>query len=72
MSKGPSKVGKIRRKSEMIEEENNTLPNGCFRVGNNLFGKCEACSNIVRINKPVFGSLHLCIPNILYEEDDEE
>lgn len=29
-------------------------------VGNGIYATCPACGNLVRINKPVFGSMHLC------------
>ena len=30
------------------------------RIGTKIYGVCPNCANIVRINKPVFGSLHVC------------
>lgn len=31
-------------------------------VGSKLFGLCRDCGSIVRIDKPVLGSFHLCTP----------
>lgn len=31
-----------------------------FTVGNQLWGKCPACMSLVRINKPILGSMHFC------------
>lgn len=35
-------------------------------VGNYLVDRCRACGKYVRINKWVFGSLHLCDPPQLH------
>jgi len=40
---------------------NNDLPKGTFVVGNKLYGKCIWCGKGIRINKPILGSLHLCL-----------
>lgn len=32
-----------------------------------LFQRCAKCGKIVRVNKPIFGSLHVCA---LDEDDD--
>ena len=39
----------------------NNIPEGCFVVGNKLMGKCFDCGKIIRIDKPVLGSMHLCV-----------
>jgi len=31
-----------------------------FQVGNKLMGRCAECGQIVRIDKPILGSLHIC------------
>ena len=31
-----------------------------IKVGNKLYAKCKECGSLVRINKPIFGSLHVC------------
>lgn len=38
-----------------------SLPHGTFVVGNALYGRCEMCAKIVRINKWLFGSFHICL-----------
>ena len=40
---------------------NNNLPDGCFIVGNKLMAVCAKCGNMVRIDKPFVGSLHICL-----------
>ncbi len=37
------------------------LPKGMFKIGNKLMGVCSNCGNVIRIDKPIFGSLHFCI-----------
>lgn len=36
-------------------------PGDTFIVGNKWYGLCSCCMRLVRINKPFFGSLHLCM-----------
>jgi len=36
------------------------LPKGTFIVGNKLMAQCGNCGKIVRIDKPLFGGLHIC------------
>ncbi len=31
-------------------------------VGGKMYALCSTCGNIVRINKPLLGSVHLCAP----------
>lgn len=38
------------------------LPYGLFIVGKKLFGVCTKCKSIVRVNKPIIGSYHICNP----------
>lgn len=35
--------------------------NKIIRVGGKLYMVCEHCGSFVRINKPILGSLHLCV-----------
>jgi hypothetical protein len=44
------------------------LPPGAFIVGSKIYCRCEECGSLVRINKPIFGDLHLC----LTEEEKKE
>ena len=37
------------------------LPKGYFTVGNKLMCVCDGCGKIIRVDKPIFGSLHLCL-----------
>ena len=32
-----------------------------FVVGNQLWAKCSNCEQLVRLNKPLLGSLHFCL-----------
>ncbi len=41
--------------------EQGKLPKNCFMVGKKLMGICSDCGSIVRIDKPIFGSIHLCL-----------
>lgn len=36
-------------------------------VGGKIYSTCDDCGKLVRVNKPLFGSLHVCI-----EDEDEE
>lgn len=29
-------------------------------VGNKLYGCCADCHSVIRLDKPIFGSLHIC------------
>jgi len=42
---------------------------GLFKVGSKLYGVCNECSSLVRIDKPIIGSLHICAPNSLNSKD---
>ncbi len=33
-------------------------------VGNHLYARCAQCGRIVRLNKPLLGSLHVCTLDI--------
>lgn len=43
------------------ENDMNNLPSGMFTVGNKLMGRCGVCGKLVRIDKPIFGSIHFCL-----------
>ena len=45
------------------------LPHGWFWIGNKIMGICSVCDRLVRIDKPIFGSLHFCS---LTEEEKKE
>ena len=45
--------------------ENECIPHGTFLIGHRLMGTCDACGKIVRINKPILGSAHICtLPDV--------
>jgi hypothetical protein len=46
-----------------LRGDQNNLPKGLFVVGHKLFGVCQKCGSIVRLDKPIFGSYHLCKPD---------
>jgi hypothetical protein len=31
------------------------------RVGNRIYAVCSVCGKVVQVNKPVVGSLHVCL-----------
>lgn len=37
------------------------LPHGVFVVGTKLMGVCQVCGKLVRLDKPLFGSMHICL-----------
>ena len=37
------------------------IPSDCFVVGNKLMSVCGTCNKIIRVDKPVLGSLHICL-----------
>lgn len=46
----------------MSESVNAKLARGeMVVVGNGLYQKCQACEQVVRLNKPLIGSFHLCL-----------
>ena len=45
---------------ENKNNEKNKLPEGHFIVGNKLMAVCPACGKLIRVDKPIFGSLHIC------------
>lgn len=30
-------------------------------AGSHIYERCSDCGSVVRINKPIFGSMHLCL-----------
>jgi hypothetical protein len=46
------------------------LPEGTFLVGKRWFGICHYCSSAVRLDKPIIGSFHLCLPSAEREAID--
>lgn len=40
---------------------NNNLPKGTFVVGNSIYGTCSDCGSLVKVNKFIFGSFHICL-----------
>jgi len=38
-----------------------SIPNGMFVVGNKLMTVCGWCEKVVRVDKPIIGSFHLCL-----------
>ena len=43
------------------------LPKGTFIVGSKLMAVCADCQKIIRMDKPIFGSLHLCVDKNISE-----
>ena len=39
----------------------NNIPNGCFVVGKAIMCHCKDCGKLVRLNKLLLGSLHICL-----------
>ena len=37
------------------------LPGGRWLSGGKIFGTCEMCEKVVRLDKPLIGSMHLCL-----------
>lgn len=37
------------------------VPEGYFVVGNKLYSKCYACGKMIRVDRFIFGSMHLCV-----------
>lgn len=40
------------------------VPEGTFVVGNKLYAVCADCGGLVQVNKPLLGSLHLCVEEV--------
>lgn len=36
-------------------------PDDLIFAGNGIWGFCKYCHNLVRLNKPILGSLHICV-----------
>ena len=41
----------------------NHLPPGCWVIGRTIYCQCARCNKVVRVNKPIIGSMHLCAMN---------
>lgn len=41
--------------------DDGALPPGMFRVGHKLYGVCADCERVIRVDKFLFGSLHVCL-----------
>lgn len=55
---GPGAYAWLFLKPRTIKER---LDSGEFAVvGKGLYGCCEGCGKVIRINKPIIGSLHIC------------
>lgn len=37
------------------------IPENMFVIGNKLMTQCKVCGKIVRVDKPIIGSLHSCL-----------
>ena len=37
-------------------------PGEVIELHGKLWGRCSGCDKLVRIDKPIFGSLHWCVP----------
>lgn len=31
-----------------------------IKIGNKIYARCHSCGQVVRLNKPIIGSLHVC------------
>lgn len=47
----------------------NNLPEGCFIVGKKLMMQCAACGKIVRVDKAIIGSMHICVDEQEQQQD---
>lgn len=50
----------IPEKPTVPEIINNNPPRGTFIVGDKLMCVCATCGKLVRLDKPILGSLHIC------------
>jgi hypothetical protein len=39
------------------------LPEGTWMIGKKWYGICQYCKSAVRIDKPLIGGFHLCLPS---------
>lgn len=46
-------------------------PIGTFIVGNKLMAVCRDCGKVVRVDKPIIGSLHVCTLEAAQRQDRE-
>ena len=52
----------VRQKREISESSGNKnkVPFG-FVVNDKWYMTCGLCGNLIRVDKPIFGSMHLCL-----------
>jgi len=50
----------------------NELPKGYFVVGNKLMTTCWYCQKVIQVDKPIFGSLHICLSTEEKNEIDKQ
>lgn len=41
-------------------------PDEILKIGRKIYGWCDGCDSLVRLNKPIFGDMHSC----KLEDDD--
>ena len=41
-------------------------------AGSKIYGTCIYCHSLVRLNKPIFGSLHICLTDAERAEVDRQ
>lgn len=49
-------------KSGRFVDLKNLKPGQIVAVGVKIYGRCHDCRDLVRVDKWLFGSLHLCVP----------
>lgn len=47
------------------------LPEGMFESCGKLYGICRYCKKVVRIDKPVLGSMHICVTSEERQQIDD-
>lgn len=45
----------------MDQKRPNLKPGEIREIGGKVYGLCFDCRKLVRVDKPLFGSLHLCV-----------
>jgi len=46
-------------------------PGELFRIGEKLYARCSDCGDIVCVNKPLIGSMHICSSNENFEKKEK-
>ncbi len=46
--------------NEAVEMVRNSIMGKLLKIGNSVYGICSDCGSMVKINKPIIGSLHIC------------